>query len=142
MAVAGDKVGIVVASAGIRPLLALEDDAARTLVFIQILEKAMSVLPTDAHVLYLGYSQAVDWKREISAELVESEYVWTTVGYTVWPAGTKLLMSRLPVSGPVDNWMAQLCADGDLKAYYVRPKIIRQSDAWNVSSDVGHSDEQ
>jgi len=38
--------------------------------------------------------------------------------------------------------MAQLCADGDLKAYCTRPKIIRQSDAWNVNSDVGHSDEQ
>merc|ERR1712166_1674481 len=46
------------------------------------------------------------------------------------------------IVGPVDNWMAQLCADGDLKAYCVRPKIIRQSDAWNVNSDVGHSDEQ
>ena len=79
----------------------------------------MSALPADVHVLYLGYSQAAEWKREISAELVESEYVWATVGYIVWPAGAKLLMSRLPVSGPVDNWMAQLCADGDLKAYCV-----------------------
>jgi len=59
----------------------------------------------------------------------------------VWPAGARLLMSRLPIDGPVDNWMAQMCADGDLKAYCVRPKIIRQADDWNVKSDVGHSDE-
>ena len=39
VAVAGDKAGIAVASAGIRPLLVFEDDAARTPDIIQILEK-------------------------------------------------------------------------------------------------------
>ena len=77
----------------------------------------------------------------ISRHTCRVEYVWTTVGYIIWPAGARLLMSRLPVDGPVDNWMAQMCADGDLKAYCVRPKIIRQCDEWNVNSDVGHSDE-
>merc|ERR1712085_95404 len=54
-----------------------------------------------------------EWRREISPELVESEYVWTTAAY----------------------------ANGELKAYCVRPKIILQAEAWNVKSDVGHSDE-
>merc|ERR1719162_261316 len=101
----------------------------------------MSSLPSDAHILYLGYSQAAEWRRELSPVLVESEYVWTTVGYIIWPAGARLLMSRLPIDGPVDNWLAQMCADGDLKAYCIRPKIIRQAEEWNVNSDVGHSDE-
>merc|ERR1712232_922612 len=104
-------------------------------------ERAMAATPQDAHILYLGYSQAADWRREISADVVEAEYVWTTVGYIIWPAGARVLLSRLPVNQPVDNWMATACAEGAVKSYCVRPKIIRQADAWNVNSDVGHSDE-
>mmetsp|Transcript_55757 Transcript_55757/g.122439 ORF Transcript_55757/g.122439 Transcript_55757/m.122439 type:complete len:405 (-) Transcript_55757:134-1348(-) len=125
-----------------RPILVLEDDAAPSADFTAILSRALANLPQDAHVLYLGYSQAAEWRREISQELVESEYVWTTVGYILWPAGARLLLSQLPVSGPVDNWMAGLCADGQLKAYCTRPKIVYQADVWNVNSDVAHSDEQ
>jgi len=124
-----------------QPLLVLEDDAAPTSDFTEVLGRALPVLPKDAHVLYLGYSQAADWKREISPDLVEAEYVWTTVAYMIWPAGARILLSRLPIDQPVDNWMATACAEGALNSYCVRPKIIRQADAWNVNSDVGHSDE-
>lgn len=124
-----------------KPLLVLEDDAAPTENFTEVLERALVVLPGDAHILYLGYSQAADWRREISADVVEAEYVWTTVGYIIWPAGARVLLSRLPVDQPVDNWMATACAAGALKSYCVRPKIIRQAEDWNVNSDVGHSDE-
>mmetsp|Transcript_73639 Transcript_73639/g.134613 ORF Transcript_73639/g.134613 Transcript_73639/m.134613 type:complete len:378 (+) Transcript_73639:94-1227(+) len=124
-----------------RPLLVLEDDAAPTAQFTEGLKAALAPLPGDAHLLYLGYSQAADWKREISTSLVEAEYVWTTVGYIVWPAGARILLNRLPIDQPVDNWMASLCASGDIKAYCVRPKIVRQAEAWNVNSDVAHSDE-
>jgi len=123
------------------PLLVLEDDAAPTADFAGVFSQAMSALPSDAHMLYLGYSQAANWRREVSPEVVESEYVWTTVGYIIWPAGARLLLSKLPIDQPVDNWLAQLCADNDLKAYCVRPKIIRQSEAWNSGSDIRHSDE-
>lgn len=124
-----------------KPLLVLEDDAAPTPEFTAILERAMAETPKDAHVLYLGYSQAAAWKREVSANVVESEYVWTTVAYIIWPAGAQLLLDRLPVDQPVDNFMAQAAAEGALKAYCVRPKVVLQNDAWNTNSDVGHSDE-
>jgi len=124
-----------------RPLLVLEDDAAPTAEFTQVLARALVALPADADLLYLGYSQAAEWRREVSPELVESEYVWTTVAYIVWPKGARKLLSNLPVSEPVDNWMAGLCAFSDVKAYCVRPKIVLQADAWNVNSDVAHSDE-
>jgi GR25 family glycosyltransferase involved in LPS biosynthesis len=124
-----------------KPLLVLEDDAAPTPEFTSRLRRALAALPSDAHLLYLGYSQAADWRREVSENLVESEYVWTTVGYIVWPAGARILLSNLPVDGPVDNWMAGMAAAGDIKAYAVRPKIVLQADAWNINSDVGHSDE-
>jgi len=123
------------------PLLVLEDDAAPTADFTEVLARALPALPKDAHVLYLGYSQAADWKREITPDLVEAEYVWTTVAYMIWPAGARILLNRLPIDQPVDNWMATVCAEGGINSYAVRPKIIRQADAWNVNSDVGHSDE-
>jgi hypothetical protein len=37
--------------------------------------------------------------------------------------------------------MASFAATSQLKAYAVRPKIVRQAEEWNVLSDVGHSDE-
>mmetsp|Transcript_13256 Transcript_13256/g.21013 ORF Transcript_13256/g.21013 Transcript_13256/m.21013 type:complete len:356 (-) Transcript_13256:205-1272(-) len=124
-----------------RPILVLEDDAAPTAEFCDLLEKALAALPADAHLLYLGYSQAAEWRRELTPELVESEYVWTTVGYLVWPAGARLLLDRLPVNEPVDNWMAAMAAQNEIKAYCVRPEIVLQADEWNVNSDVAHSDE-
>lgn len=124
-----------------KPLLVLEDDAAPTPGFREILTRALKALPRDADLLYLGYSQAADWRRELTEDLVEAEYVWTTVGYIVWPAGARKLLSQLPVNEPVDNWMAGLCSEDRVKAYAVRPKIIRQADAWNVNSDIKHSDE-
>jgi len=78
----------------------------------------------------------------VAPELVESEYVWTTVGYIVWPAGARIMLDRLPIDQPVDNWMATLCAEGHLKSYCTKPKVVLQADAWNMNSDVGHSDEQ
>jgi len=124
-----------------RPMMVLEDDAAPTPAFTSTLRRALAVLPSDAHVLYLGYSQAAEWRRDLSENLAECEYVWTTVGYIIWPAAARLFLSRLPIDGPVDNWMAGLCAAGDIKAYATRPKIVLQADAWNVNSDVAHSDE-
>lgn len=124
-----------------KPLLVMEDDAAPTEDFGEKLERSLASTPTDADVLYLGYSQAAEWKREVNEDVVESEYVWTTVGYLIWPAGARTLLDRLPVDQPVDNFMAQAAADGAINAYCIRPKIIRQNDAWNSNSDVGHSDE-
>eukprot|EP00439_Symbiodinium_sp_Y106_P023569 s150_g2.t2 len=111
-----------------------EDDAVPTQEFTEGLSRALASLPSDADVLYLGYSQAAEWRRH-------AEYVWTTVAYMVWPEGAHKLLSKLPVNQPVDNFMATLCADGDIKAYCMRPKIVHQADGWNVKSDVGHSDE-
>jgi GR25 family glycosyltransferase involved in LPS biosynthesis len=124
-----------------RPLLVFEDDAAPTADFTARLSRALIALPDDADLLYLGYSQAAAWRRVVSPDCAEAEYVWTTVGYIVWPAGARKLLSRLPIDQPVDNWMASLCAAGKVKSYCVSPKIVHQADSWNVNSDVAHSDE-
>jgi len=124
-----------------RPLLVLEDDAAPTEDFAPALSRTLQVLPSDAHLLYLGYSQAAEWRRELSPGLVEAEYVWTTVAYVIWPSGARILLSMLPINEPVDNWMAAACASHRIKSYCVRPKIVHQAEPWNINSDVAHSDE-
>merc|ERR1712194_131416 len=131
----------VASTDGNEPLLVLEDDAAPTVDFVETVALALEALPSNADILYLGYSQASDWRRQISANLVESEYVWTTVAYIVWPSGARKFLSKLPIDGPVDNWMAGLNAAGYVNAYCARPKVVLQAEAWNVNSDVAHSDE-
>jgi GR25 family glycosyltransferase involved in LPS biosynthesis len=123
------------------PLLVLEDDAAPTAHFREILQRVLPTIPSDAHLLYLGYSQAAEWRRQVSEYLVESEYVWTTVAYIIWPAGARNLLEMLPVDQPVDNFMALACASRKLKSYCMKPKIVYPAEAWNQNSDISHSDE-
>jgi len=123
------------------PLLVIEDDASPSADFAERLFRVFSKLPRDADILYLGYSQAAEWLREVSSDLVEAEYVWTTVGYIIWPHTARMLLSKLPVDQPLDNWLALMAAHGQLKAYCVRPAIIQQARPWNVDSDIKHSDE-
>lgn len=123
------------------PLLVLEDDAAPTENFSDALERVLSNMPQDAQVLYLGYSQAAGWRRIVSEDLVEAEYVWTTVAYVIWPSGARVLLDLLPVDQPVDNFMAAACAAGHLKSYCMKPKIVFPAEAWNENSDIKHSDE-
>lgn len=124
-----------------KPLLVLEDDAEPTPEFHKIFAQCMDSLPQDADIVYLGYSQAAPWRKEVGPVLVEAEYVWTTVAYLIWPRCAKYLLEQLPVDQPVDNWMACLCADQKVKSYCVRPKIVRQAGEWNIDSDIRHSDE-
>merc|ERR1712060_848952 len=99
---------------GDSPLLVLEDDAAPTPEFVRTLKRALDTVPANADVLYLGYSQASDWRLQVSPNLVQADYVWTTVAYIVWPAGARTFLSKLPIDQPVDNWMACLCAEGQI----------------------------
>lgn len=126
-----------------QPLLILEDDASATRGWVKKTFDAVSAVPRErpADLLYLGYSQAAPWRRMLAESgLAEAEYVWTTVAYIVWPRAAQLLLSKLPVNQPVDNWLAQLCADGELVAYCILPELITQG-RWNANSDILHSDE-
>ena len=99
------------------PFVVFEDDAQPGERFTSVLERVAQVLPSDADVLYLAHEQAAKWRREVSPDLVEAEYVWTTAAYIVWPKGARILLDNLPVNQPVDNYMASLCAIGKLKSY-------------------------
>jgi len=106
------------------PLMVLEDDAALMPDFTPRLTRAMAALPGDAQVLYLGYSQAAGWRQELSPELVESEYVWTTVGYVIWPSGARFFLERLPVDQPVTTGWPPILRGGRSGHMLFVPKLF------------------
>jgi len=130
----GDGVG--------EPVLVLEDDAVLAADFAKRLRPAVeAAAAAGADALYLGYIQGAPWRRCVSKGLQEAEYLWTTVGYILWPRGARRLLGALPVDAPVDNFMAWLCASGRLRSLAVEPELVDQEGEWDFGSDVPHSDD-
>lgn len=128
---------------GTAPVMVLEDDALPRPTFAPRLRRALTLLHDESpDILYLGYTQAAPWRRSVGPVVREAEYVWTTVGYLLWPLGARKLLEALPVDQPVDNFMSHLIAASKLRGFVVTPAIVRQAKVWNKDSDVPHSDEQ
>merc|ERR1719271_676359 len=126
------------------PALLVEDDAIPVEGFAAKLVQGLKDVPKDADLLYLGYSKPdkAPWKREIpGTDIAEAEYVWTTVGYMIWPSGARKLLQRLPVDSPVDNYMSWASHENITKVYAFKTPLIKQELPWNLASDVEHSDE-
>lgn len=128
------------------PLIILEDDAVVLPRFAEVLGSAARELAAlagpPADVLWLCAKDRGRAKRLAPGSVLHHpEFVWTTVGYVLYPAGARKLLRSLPVDEPVDNFMARLLRDGTLRGYSVRPGVVRQKDTWNIGSDVPHSDD-
>jgi len=127
-----------------KPAILLEDDAIPVDGFADKLTQGLKDLPKDADVLYLGYSKPdkSKWMRELpGTDLAQAEYVWTTVGYMIWPSGARKLLERLPVDSPVDNYMSWASHEGKTKVYAFKTPVIKQELPWGIANDVEHSDE-
>lgn len=124
-----------------RPLIVLEDDAVILPGFAETLRRAVAELPKEGVDTMWLCSKDRGTAKRVGAVLMQPDYVWTTVGYAIWPSGARKLLARLPVDQPVDNFMAYLIRAGDLSCYSVRPGVVRQAQTWNVGSDVPHSDD-
>ena len=125
------------------PALILEDDALPQPGYLQRLRAALGELRgEDPDLLYLGYTQAAPWRRRVGKLVREAEYVWTTVGYMLWPRGARRLLAALPVDQPVDNFMSDLISRRELRAFVIAPPVLEQAKPWNVDNDVKHSDDQ
>jgi len=126
-----------------RPLVILEDDAEPRNEFSDMVRRAIyDVRDKAPDLLYLGYTRAAPWLRRISARVSEAEYLWTTVGYVVWPGGAQKLLDNLPINQPVDNFMAGLISARKVRGFAVTPAAVVQAAEWNVDSDIAHSDEK
>lgn len=130
-----------------KPTLILEDDAVLSPDFGTRLPQLLSsvkALPNSGKpdLVYLGYSVGAPLKREVAAGLLEAEYLWTTIGYLLWPEGAKKLIDALPVNQPTDNFVAWFVKTRRLRAFAASPKLVEPEGAWDVGSDVTHSDEK
>eukprot|EP00933_Yihiella_yeosuensis_P037327 TRINITY_DN31223_c0_g3_i1.p1 TRINITY_DN31223_c0_g3~~TRINITY_DN31223_c0_g3_i1.p1 ORF type:complete len:330 (+),score=49.40 TRINITY_DN31223_c0_g3_i1:89-1078(+) len=129
-------------AASCRPFLILEDDAVPTPSFAKhIGRKVARASEEKADILYLGYIKGAPWRRKVEIGLYEAEYLWTTVGYVLWPSGARKLLDLLPVDEPVDNFMAWQISQNRLLALATVPEIVKQELEWDQASDVPHSDD-
>mmetsp|Transcript_55022 Transcript_55022/g.101840 ORF Transcript_55022/g.101840 Transcript_55022/m.101840 type:complete len:312 (+) Transcript_55022:101-1036(+) len=119
------------------PVLILEDDATFQPRFRVRLQRALT-LTKEASVdaLYLGYIAGAPWRSSFAPGLKWAEYLWTTVGYLLWPRGAKRLLDALPVEGPIDNFMAGRMATSCLDVLALVPPIVDQELEWDEGSDV------
>jgi len=128
------------AAKGKGPLLVLEDDAVALSSFESSVAQAIAEAPRGTGMVWLsskdrGYPKPLEGKKV----LMKPHYVWTTVGYLIWPAAARQLLRMLPMDMPVDNFLAWHIREGKILAYSVKPAAVRQAQTWNVGSDVPHS---
>ena len=123
-----------------KPLLVLEDDAVILPTFTSTLTQALKELPKNAGALWLT-SKDRGTRKRVGKVLMEPHYLWTTVGYIIWPAAARALIELLPMDMPVDNFMAWHVKHHAVKAFSASPALVRQAQTWNVGSDVPHSDD-
>jgi len=122
------------------PLLVLEDDAVALPPFTASLAQAVAEAPIGTGMIFLS-SKDRGTRKAAGKVLMEPEFVWTTVGYLIWPAAARTFLRMLPMDMPVDNFLAWHISQGKILAYSMRPAAVRQADTWNVGSDVPHSDD-
>lgn len=123
-----------------KPLLVLEDDAVALKTFASSLLQAVKEAPKDTGMIFLS-SKDRGSPKPVGKVLMEPDFVWTTVGYLIYPAAARSLLKMLPMDMPVDNFLAWHIKQGKVKAFSMKPAAVRQANTWNVGSDVPHSDD-
>jgi len=123
-----------------KPLVVLEDDAIALPAFEHSLKQALKECPKGTGAIWLS-SKDRGTPRKVGEVLMEPEYVWTTVGYVIFPEAARKFLKMRPLDMPVDNMMAWHIKHGAIKAFSVRPAAVRQANSWNIGSDVPHSDD-
>merc|ERR1712232_344380 len=87
-----------------RPLIVLEDDATSLPEFTETLTKAVAEAPRGTGMVFLSSKDRGTPKR-VGEVLMQPEYVWTTVGYVIWPSAARTLLAMRPLDMPVDNFL-------------------------------------
>jgi len=126
-----------------KPVILVEDDAVPVEGFAMKFAQGMKEVPENADILYLGYSKPdkTEFKKLVGTQLAQAEYLWTTVGYIIFPSGARKLLQRLPIDSPVDNYMSWAAHLNITNVYAFKEPVIKQELPWNLASDVEHSDE-
>merc|ERR1740139_266955 len=123
-----------------KPLLVLEDDAVCLPSFTSSLAIAVQEAPKDTGMIFVS-SKDRGYPKKVGKVLMKPDFVWTTVGYLIWPAAARTWLKMLPMDMPVDNFLAWHIKQSKIKAFSIRPAAVRQAATWNVGSDIHHSDD-
>jgi GR25 family glycosyltransferase involved in LPS biosynthesis len=87
--------------------------------FLQRLKEIEDKIPADFDICYLGYN-GKSYKKLVKKILVRPQYVWQLHAYLLSPKGAAKLLTQLPVSAPVDNFIAKLIYEKQLEVTSVR----------------------
>lgn len=81
---------------------------------LQRIKEIEDKIPSDFDICYLGYTGKT-FKKSVKKVLVRPQYVWQLHAYLLSPKGAAKLLTYLPVSAPVDNFIAKLILDKKLE---------------------------
>jgi hypothetical protein len=110
----------------------LEDDVCfpqQSLVNLRASIRALiKSLPADADILYLGgllpkAAPEFHLQHKKNAPFYTVNYVWTLQAYVLRRRAVEVLLSKLPISAPVDNFVAGLIYAGELKVRMQFPTL-------------------
>lgn len=99
-----------------------EDDAAiisRNVIhnFQSSIRRILNALPNDCDICYLGHatpSTGIE-RKSVNGLFLKPSYVWQMHAYMLTPSSAKKLLGYLPVSDPVDNFVARLINEGKVQ---------------------------
>jgi GR25 family glycosyltransferase involved in LPS biosynthesis len=87
--------------------------------FLQRMKEIEEKIPSDFDICYLGYTGKT-FKKSVKKVLVRPQYVWQLHAYLLSPKGAAKLLMQLPVSAPVDNFIAKLIFENKLEVINYR----------------------
>lgn len=132
-----------------RPMIVFEDDAelctgfaTRCARHIANIERALPDPRQRTCLFYLG-GDVIEWRPEkesiqFKGGLKECQYVYQTSSYVIWPAAARVLLTELPINGPVDCYLSRLFLERKLRAIYARPRLAVQAQPYE-NGDIDHT---
>ena len=85
--------------------------------FMQRLKDIADKIPADFDICYLGYNGNVE-KKSVKKIFVKPIYVWGLHAYLLSPKGAAKLLTQLPVSAPVDIFIANLIKNKKIEVIF------------------------
>jgi GR25 family glycosyltransferase involved in LPS biosynthesis len=129
-------------------MLVFEDDAkVKTENLAERVADILTELPSNFDICYLGCIVPSNAKRiKWSSQLLVPEYAWQLHAYLLSRAGARKLLNQLPISAPVDNFVAELAMTGMLHAFAVKQSLVaqhkvvsQQAARGSIDTDIRHS---
>jgi len=132
-----------------KPMIVFEDDAELCTGFrdrcarhIANIEKAIPDPRQRTCLFYLGgdviEKRDPKYALNVGKGLKEVQYIYQTSSYVIWPAAARVLLTCLPIDGPVDCYLSRLFLERKLRAFYARPRLAVQAQPYE-NGNIDHT---